>query len=194
MNETNEIAAKVNKGDSKVEIFEVVRGIWSPRAVVFESPMLKAVQNKRKKKKKGRGKRKNNCVRNLILQASPALRDLFLSFLPQEVFPPFRSLLWQDSWLWRQSGIKEFSFCPLSLWDLFWFILSCCSVSWLGPELLPCRSSFPILLLICVWSPNYNLPKCFSILYLSCSKSIKEWVRRLVSKSHLFHFLSYIFS
>lgn len=55
MNETNEIAAKVNKGDSKVEIFEVVRGIWSPRAVVFESPMLKAVQNKRKKKKKREG-------------------------------------------------------------------------------------------------------------------------------------------
>lgn len=84
MNETNEIAAKVNKGDSKVEIFEVVRGIWSSRAVVFENPMLKAVQNKRKKKKKkkGRGKRKNNCVRNRILQASPALRDLFLSFLP----------------------------------------------------------------------------------------------------------------
>lgn len=67
-------------------------------------------------------------------------------------------------------------------------------VSWLRPELLHRRSSLTFLLLICMRSPNYNLPKCFSIFYLSCSKSINEWVRRLVSKSHLFHFLSYIFS
>lgn len=66
--------------------------------------------------------------------------------------------------------------------------------SQLRPELLHCRSSLTVLLLICVRSPNYNLPKCFSIFFLSCSKSIKEWVRRLVSKSHLFHFLSFIFS
>lgn len=43
------MAAKVNTGDSKVGIFKVVKGIWSPRTVAFESPMLKAVQKKKKK-------------------------------------------------------------------------------------------------------------------------------------------------
>lgn len=46
------MAAKVNKGDSKVEIFKVVKGIWSPRTVGFESLMLKAVQKRKKKKEK----------------------------------------------------------------------------------------------------------------------------------------------
>lgn len=63
------MAAKVNKGDSKVEIFKVVKGIWSPRTVGFESLMLKAVQKRKKKKKKKQ--RQSNCMRNLVLQASP---------------------------------------------------------------------------------------------------------------------------
>lgn len=48
--------AKVNKAESKVEIFKVIEEIWSRRTGGFENPVLKVV----KKKKKKEGKRQLN--------------------------------------------------------------------------------------------------------------------------------------